>query len=308
MNEKVTNDIIWTEDDEAQINNAVEILRDHGLHVIVFTHPTRFCEYIAKNPYNCSLVIVDIVMPGITYFETIENGEKERVSTVRGYDTGLVLARWIKRHYPKISVVGVSAIEDPMIHNWFSTFGDGLFSKWDASLGGCFLAQVKKLAGLKQSPIKSFIVHGHDSDLTKDFKNFLKKFPEFDNPIVLREQPNLGRTIIEKFEALAENIEFVFVLMTPDDPMELCSATNNGKMRARQNVIFELGYFFFKFQRKCNRVFLLYKNGVELPSDISGLIYIDISDGIEQAGDLIRNEILAALSTKQKKSIQQLIK
>ncbi len=76
MNETVTNSIIWVDDDEAQINDAVEILRDHGLNVVVVSHPTRCSEYISNNPTLCSLVIVDIVMPNVSYIETIEEGEK----------------------------------------------------------------------------------------------------------------------------------------------------------------------------------------------------------------------------------------
>jgi hypothetical protein len=36
---------------------------------------------------------------------------------------------------------------------------------------------------------------------------------------------------------------------------------------------------------------LLYKGPLEIPSDLSGLIYIDITGGIDAAGETIRKEL-----------------
>lgn len=58
-----------------------------------------------------------------------------------------------------------------------------------------------------------------------------------------------------------------------------------------KNLIFEMGYFFGKLQRKKGRILLLYKSPLELPSDISGIIYVDISNGIESAGEYIRKQL-----------------
>ena len=83
----------------------------------------------------------------------------------------------------------------------------------------------------------------------------------------------------------------VFVLLTPDDKTAPSTASDDVKRRARQNVIFELGYFFAKLQRAGSRVILLTRGEVELPSDISGILYIDISRGIEAAGEVLRAEL-----------------
>jgi len=79
-------------------------------------------------------------------------------------------------------------------------------------------------------------------------------------------------------------------LLTPDDSVWPSSATKSDK-RARQNVILELGYFLGKLDRRTGRVLLLYKGELELPSDLNGVTYIDISNGIDSAGELIRREI-----------------
>ena len=108
---------------------------------------------------------------------------------------------------------------------------------------------------------------------------------------ILRDLPSHGRTIIEKFEDVAEHVDIVFVLLTPDDKAALSSAPNDVKRRARQNVVFELGYFFAKLQRLGGRVILLHRGGLELPSDIAGLGYVDIGNGIEASGEEIRREL-----------------
>ena len=52
-----------------------------------------------------------------------------------------------------------------------------------------------------------------------------------------------------------------------------------------------IGYFYAKLQRSSGKVILLKRGAIELPSDISGIVYIDISNGIEAAGELIRREL-----------------
>ena len=109
-----------------------------------------------------------------------------------------------------------------------------------------------------------------------------------DEPIILAEKASGGLTIIEKFERYSDECNLVFILLTPDDKY-----TSDNKCRARQNVIFEMGYFLGKLGRKSGQVILLYKGNLELPNDISGLVYINIDNGIEAAGEQIRREIEA---------------
>ena len=115
-----------------------------------------------------------------------------------------------------------------------------------------------------------FIVHGHDELLKLEVARFTESLHL--EPIILAEQPNLGRTIIEKFEKHASDADFAIVLLTPDDlgGAKLDSITG----RARQNVILELGYFIGKLGR--HRVCALYKSGVELPSDVLGVLYVSV--------------------------------
>lgn len=117
---------------------------------------------------------------------------------------------------------------------------------------------------------KIFIVHGHDESAIFQVKELLTKLGL--EPVVLREKPNAGRTIIEKFEQNAD-VGFAVILMTPDDMGETLSNFENDKAqpRARQNVILELGYFSAKLGRR--GICVLKAEHVEAPSDIMGLVY-----------------------------------
>jgi hypothetical protein len=114
-----------------------------------------------------------------------------------------------------------------------------------------------------------FVVHGHDEGVQQSVARFLEKLDLI--PVILHEQPNRGRTVIEKFEAYSD-VRFAVVLLTPDDVGGSASASGEMNPRARQNVILELGYFIGKLGRA--RVCPLYVEGIDLPSDIHGIVYV----------------------------------
>lgn len=122
-----------------------------------------------------------------------------------------------------------------------------------------------------------FIVHGRDSDAKYQLKDLLRDWRL--RPVILHEQPNLGRAIIEKFEDHSEEVRCAIVLLTPDDKGCLVD-TNDWRSRARQNVIFEFGYFFAKLGR--GKVICLHKGDIELPSDVSGIIYIPFENDLKK--------------------------
>lgn len=127
---------------------------------------------------------------------------------------------------------------------------------------------------LKTFGRKVFVVHGHDELLKAEVARLLLAL-EFE-PIILHEQPNGGKTIIEKFEKYS-NVGFAVALLTPDDvgavkPTGKAKATLSA--RARQNVVFEMGFFFSALGR--GRTVALYKPGTELPSDVQGIVYTKV--------------------------------
>jgi Predicted nucleotide-binding protein containing TIR -like domain len=128
------------------------------------------------------------------------------------------------------------------------------------------------------SPITSskdvFIVHGHDEVMKEKVARFLIELEL--NPIILHEKVNGGKTIIEKLEGNASSVGFAVILLTADDEGRAKKETNYHD-RARQNVIFEMGLFMGLIGR--SRVALLRAEGLEDPSDVSGLVYISIDSG-----------------------------
>jgi len=121
---------------------------------------------------------------------------------------------------------------------------------------------------------KVFVVHGHDEAARLAVASFLQKIGL--EAITLQEQPDQSRTIIEKFEASAREVGFAVVLLTPDDVGGAVSASLP-MSRARQNVIFELGYFVGKLGRE--KVCLLRKGEIEGFSDFDGVLYTPMDSG-----------------------------
>jgi predicted nucleotide-binding protein len=170
---------------------------------------------------------------------------------------------------------------------------------------------------------KIFVVHGHN-DLVKDAVAAFLRTLDLD-PIILHQQPSMGKTIIEKIEHYSE-VGFAVILLTQDDlgctlgPPEIFvteekssflskkeKSMHAGKgwgqqrTRARQNVIFEFGLFVGKLGR--HKVAALCEEGLERPSDIDGVVYISLDRGGQWKESLIK-EIKAADITIGKKSLQ----
>lgn len=119
-----------------------------------------------------------------------------------------------------------------------------------------------------------FVVHGRDDGAKETVARYLTKIDL--HPVILHEQANQGRTIIEKFEAL-KDVDYAIVLFTPDDVGYPASEPTQAKPRARQNVVLELGFFMAALGRK--RVCVLYKGNVEIPSDYAGVLYVELDNG-----------------------------
>ncbi|MFV0390788.1 MAG: TIR domain-containing protein [Paludibacteraceae bacterium] len=118
-----------------------------------------------------------------------------------------------------------------------------------------------------------FIVHGHDELAKTELARFLEKLKL--KAIILHEQASSGNTIIEKIEKHT-NVGFGIVLYTPCDVGSKAGKENLLKSRARQNVVFEHGYLIGKIGRK--NVCALVKGDIEIPNDISGVIYINMDN------------------------------
>ena len=148
---------------------------------------------------------------------------------------------------------------------------------------------------IDKSNSRVFIVHGHDDVLKSQLEIFLAEIGL--EPIVLHRKADEGLTIIEKFEKHSD-VGYAFILLTPDDvgytvsEDSLLDTERQKEKRARQNVIFEFGYFVAKLGRQ--RVCCLYKEGVTLPTDISGILYKKVNIAVEEVAFSILKDIKAA--------------
>lgn len=141
---------------------------------------------------------------------------------------------------------------------------------------------------------KVFIVHGHDKAMRSDVEAFVNRVGL--DAIILMEEANQGRTLLEKFEAHAE-ASYAVVLLSPDDIGRAASATGaEEKLRPRQNVVLELGYFIGRLgrQRVAAMVDQDRDNQVEYPTDIRGIATVPYSHTNGDWKRLLAKEFRAA--------------
>jgi predicted nucleotide-binding protein len=115
-----------------------------------------------------------------------------------------------------------------------------------------------------------FIIHGHNDAVREAVARFVERLGL--QPIVRFERPNGGKTIIEKFEKESD-VGFAIALLTADDTA-ICKRDQMEEIRARQNVVFEMGFFVALLGRGC--VALLKESGVAEPSDLHGIVYTEL--------------------------------
>jgi len=280
-------------DDDIAMDLLARSLRYRGHEV---SHYASF-EEASNNLNNIlrgELIMLDIIMP---WPENLPHSELAGTATA-----GMELLRMIRRQNPSIQVIVYSAVQDSAIEDALNDDPKVMFiSKWSSP---SLKELVRMIHGalnipLVEPPPRPFIVHGRNDKVKLELKNYLQNTLHLPEPIILHEQPNVGRTIIEKFEDFSAESSIAFILLTPDDCGALETETDDMKRRARQNVIYEMGYFHGYYGRQSGRVILLHHGPLELPSDLAGLVYIDISSGIESAGELIRKEIKHVVKSKQ---------
>ena len=197
------------------------------------------------------------------------------------------VAKWLDAHHPDTGFSAEwSSLSVPLMSLGRRTYDDDTswitFQKavrerlgWLARFG---LARIRAATdsadGGRQPPNLShriFIVHGHSEAIREATARFISKLKL--EPVILHEQPNKGRTIIEKIVDYAD-VGFAVVLLTGDDKGATKESPNDSlRLRARQNVILELGFFIGHLGRE--RVAAIYEPGVELPSDYDGVLWIE---------------------------------
>ena len=275
-------------DDDPAMNLLAEGLTYRGHEVKMCSSPSDALQNRAALA-DADVVILDILMPW--------EDESTSITQTPG-PSGMKILKELRKLNSQLPVIALSAIQDATVIEALKDDPCTTFiSKWDSHPIRDMIKIINERLGIKQDtpPARPFIVHGRDDKTKLAIKNYLQNILHLPEPIILHEAPSLGRTIIEKFEETSAASDLVFVLLTPDDQGGVAGESNDQKRRARQNVIFEMGYFIGTLGRRSGRVLLLHIGPLELPSDLAGVVYIDITHGIESAGETIRKELAHVL-------------
>jgi predicted nucleotide-binding protein len=150
-------------------------------------------------------------------------------------------------------------------------------------IGNC-MELLQNEADLHQSPTQNdpepnqpkhavFLVHGQNEAVRERTARFLERLDV--ELVILQEQADKNRTVIEKFLDYSSEVGFAVVLLTADDrggPRD--AKYEDQHFRARQNVWLELGFFIGKLGRQ--QVCALCEEGIEIPSDYHGVLFVPL--------------------------------
>jgi predicted nucleotide-binding protein len=274
--------ILFADNDPDFLKTRCEYLEQEGYNVITASTPIEARDLLLQGMVD--LAVLDV---------RLEDDDDEKDTS------GLILARELALSVPKIILTGFPSVD--AAREALGSKGNGL------PLAVDFIAKSEGPKALEEAVKKAllalptrvqdvFIVHGHNDLARESVVHFIEHLGL--RAIVLGDQPSNGRTVIAKIEHYAR-VGFVVVLLTPDDIGYPKDHPRQKKHRARQNVIFELGFFIGKLGP--SKVCSLYKKGVEILSDYQGVVYIPMNADDRWKISLAREFKAAGLDFDEKK-------
>lgn len=128
-----------------------------------------------------------------------------------------------------------------------------------------------------QPPLKIFIGHGRSQDW-RDLKDALRDHHGFEVE-TFETKPRAGYTIPDVIEGMAHGNALALMVLTAEDEQI------DGSVRARENVVHEVGYFQGRLGRQ--RAILIMEDGVNEFSNIHGIVYLPYKNIKEVVGDVL---------------------
>lgn len=272
--------LLFLEPDTHQALPFVRAFADVGFQVTRTKTVATTLEALDSKAFQGA--VLDVMVPPGSSFSALE--------TEGGFKTGLALGHRIREKNQNLPIVALTHSSDPEVSRWFSR-DNALYLQKHSTSPTQAARLIKRFLRLPAAPLNVFVVHGRNTNARSELCTYIRDDLCVGAPIVLEEQPSAGMTIIEKFEYYGHEADIVFALLTPDDVGGLFGSSPAEEPRARQNVIFELGYFLGFLRRSAARVVLLKSGDLGLPSDIHGVVYVDVSAGIRAADAAIRREL-----------------
>jgi predicted nucleotide-binding protein len=276
--------ILFADNDPDFLQTRCEYLEQAGHSIVTARGPTEARVILSRG--RIDLAVLDI---------RLEDDDDEKDAS------GLILAREVAFAVPKIILTGFPSVEAARIA--LGSRLDGLppavdFIDKREGPDALLKAIEDALVSLPTRVQDVFIVHGHDEVARETVARFIEQLGL--RAIILGDQPSNGRTIIAKIEHYSR-VGFVIVLLTPDDIGYPRKQSRQKKFRARQNVIFELGFFIGKLGH--SKVCSLYMEGVEILSDYQGVVYIPMDKEGGWRIRLARELVAAGINFDQKNLI-----
>ncbi len=133
-----------------------------------------------------------------------------------------------------------------------------------------------------------FIIFGHDRANALELQKMLKTSWNLD-AVMLEDYAGKSRTLIKKFEDVADTVNYTFALMTADDTVQKAEEDYD---QARPNVLFELGWFCCKLTR--SGVCLLFQKNTKIPSDLEGIERLEFDKSVKEQHAGIQAELKSA--------------
>jgi predicted nucleotide-binding protein len=257
-------EILFVDDDEEFANECLAQLYANGFSVDYCANALDAFSKIRTNEY--SVALLDLMLP----------------PTFK--DEGLQIQKWLMEIRPGTPIIFIIARTKKMIPIVTEAMKNGAKDFIPKNEPDTIPNVILKIFEVvMQENKRIFISHGYNELIELKTKDFIERRLGIPT-IVLGDQPSQGLTIVEKLEKATKQCSFAVILMTKDDEQK------NDSARARPNVVHELGFSQGRFGRK--NVVLIAERGVELFSNISGIVRIDFErDHFEHVFDPLRLEI-----------------
>ncbi|MBI5684467.1 MAG: nucleotide-binding protein [Verrucomicrobia bacterium] len=270
MNRKT---VFIVEDDDYLARSMSEEVSELGCKCVVFGDCKRILFHRGVPP---DFVIADLFVPLGSDGPVVRG-----LAQTRYAGKGVSLLREARRKWPKSRLILMTGLPSEDAHEWCKQNQVAYVLK---PIGRDAIERMLQLRRLR-----AFVVHGRNTKARAKAVAALKAAGI--DPVVLMKQSNRGQTVIEKFERIADSCDCAVVVWSPDDFGGLARAPRSNESRVRQNVLFELGYFYGALRRRSGRVVVLESGETEIPSDLAGIARLDATKPLDDIAAELRNEL-----------------